>query len=131
MTINKPIHIGKISGPQGGKKYLFLHKITTKEYQWFFEDGSDTGIGGPSIEYAIREAGKMRKSFFFSPVLCGFRYTLPERDEHGMNALFHQLLSSRTSFNGVYFDEEAGHNCFVQNPSEEALSFVAKFQSSD
>jgi len=63
-------------------------------------------------------------------VNCGFRYTLPERDEHGYNALFHQMAASYATSNGVYFDEESGNNCFVNFASEEAKNLLKVLQTS-
>lgn len=49
------------------------------------------------------------------------RYSLPVRDEVGTNAFFWQMAKSYASSNGHYFDEEAGHMCYVDFASEEAL----------
>jgi len=122
---NKLIHIAKITIPKEGIKHLYLRQASPHEYIWSIESSpgieSPTNISGDTIEEAIRKGNKHWKTHFITTINCGFRYTLPERDEHGMNALFHQLAASFNSFNGTYFDEELGHNCFVQNASHEAI----------
>lgn len=118
------IHAGKIFAKGGVYKYLFLRKIDPHSFTWFIEehDGSEneTPVSGPNIEEAIRLANRQWKDDYFTSLGCGFRYTLPERDEHGINALFHQMVSSYNSPNGIYFDEELGNNCFVNFASNEA-----------
>lgn len=112
------IHIAEIQP----FKYLFLRKEGEKHYAWFAEtiDGKEeaTEVNAPNIEEAIRLAKKFWQSSYFKLIPCGFRFTLPERDEHGGNALFYQAIRSLNSMTGVYFDEELGHNCVVhQIPS--------------
>lgn len=85
-------------------------------FAWFLDE-APTGVEAPHVEEAIRLAVKKWK---LNLVNCGFRYMLPERDEHGINALFHQMGASYESMNGVYFEEELGYNCIVQNASDEA-----------
>jgi len=101
-----------------GKKYLFLHKIEPRKFAWF-EDQNET-VAADNIEDAIRLAVQHWKKDAIKMLNCGFRYTLPERDEHGLNALFWQMVASYNSPTGVYFDEELGCNCIVQNASTEA-----------
>lgn len=119
------IHIANIQVPKQGKALLLLRERTPHDYSWYLETPSneevDTGIRGDTIEEAMRKAHRHWRLDSFKTVICGFRYTLPERDEHGMNALFHQMVSSYSTMTGVYFDEDLGHNCFVQNASDEAL----------
>lgn len=119
----KLIHAARIFS-QGRNKYLLLRKKGGEHFAWFEEDENDheteTNVIAPTIEEALRLAVRQWKESSFRTVICGFRYTLPERDEHGMNALFHQMAASCSSMNGVYYDEELGNNCFVQSPSNEA-----------
>ena len=77
---------------------------------------------------AIYAAEKKWKADFFALLHCGFRYTLPIRDETGTNAHFHQMAKSYSSSNGRYFDEEVGHMCFVDFASDEALEFWRKIR---
>jgi len=120
---SKLIHIGRIY-ISGKWCYLLLRKKDTRSFVWFEEqpDGTEieTEVSAETIEEAIRLAIRHWKKNNFNSVLCGFRYPLPERDEHGINALFHQMVSSYSSMNGIYYDEELGNNCFVQNTSDEA-----------
>jgi hypothetical protein len=139
MSINKPvgeklIHIGKYHPPHKGTKYLFLREKSSNDYRWYEEEDSsekETAVFGTSIEEAMRLAHKTWKNQAFRTVICGFRYTLPERDEHGINALFCQMAASYSSPNGVYFDEALGHNCFVQAASKEALDLWLKLKESN
>lgn len=118
------IHIAKITAADGSRKLVLLRKHSPHLFTWFLEeneqDEAETPVSGSTIEEAIRLANKYWKKDDITPLGCGFRYTLPERDEHGMNALFHQMVASYSSMTGVYFDEELGNNCFVQNASNEA-----------
>lgn len=114
----KLIHIAKIF-TEGKHQHLFLRKVSNDEYRWF-GDETATPISASTIEEALRLAARHWKDQSYRTIICGFRYTLPERDEHGINALFHQMAASISTPNGVYFDEELGNNCFVQNYSLEA-----------
>jgi hypothetical protein len=122
--LNNLIHIGKKISSHGRWQLVFLRKVSTHAYKWFEEEkeGSekDTQIEASSMEEAIRIAYINWPEEDFSLINCGFRYMLPERDEHGINALFYQMVSSYSSLTGVYFDEILGNNCFVQNASSEA-----------
>jgi hypothetical protein len=122
--IQNLIHIGKIFSLAGAAKYMFLRKTSTQSYKWFegIPEGEeiDTALEASSVENAIRLAFATWQGDYFTLINCGFRYTLPERDEHGINALFYQMVASYSSLTGVYFDEIIGNNCFVQNASAEA-----------
>ena len=118
------IHAGTYTLPRQGAQTLLLRKMAPRRFAWFRLAGEkelEAGIEAPSAEEALRLAHQKWKGYAFRTLICGFRYTLPERDEHGMNALFHQMVASYRSPTGVYFDEELGHNCHVQNASKEAL----------
>lgn len=129
---NKLIHAAKICERKTGKKKLYLRECSPKEFRWFIETTpgyeEPTEIVTESIENSIRIAHSHWKYSDFQTLNCGFRYTLPERDEHGMNALFFQMVASLASFNGVYFDQELSHNCFVQNASQEAIDLWHQLQ---
>ncbi len=114
----KLIHVAKIF-KNGTHIHLFLRKISDREYRWF-QEKSETPVFAETIEEALRLAARHWRADSFRTIICGFRYTLPERDEHGINALFHQMAASISTPNGVYFDEELGNNCYVQNQSLEA-----------
>lgn len=125
------VHVGKYLPNHKGPRYLFLRKRSPQHYVWYEINGNqeiETEVEAPSIEEALQLAHKTWKNNAFSTLGCGFRYTLPERDEHGMNALFHQMAASYSTPNGVYFDEELGHNCFVQFASSEALDIWKKIR---
>jgi len=130
--LSKLIHVASFT-IEGRNRYLFLRKTSGVHYTWFeeLEHGKEkeTAISAPSIEESMRLAARHWKPQFFRTVICGFRYTLPERDEHGINALFHQMAASLTTMNGVYYDEELGNNCFVQNASDEAFRLWKRLKS--
>ena len=128
----KLIHVACILVQNQGRIYLFLRQIEPYRYIWFREDQAgtetETAIWGGTTEDAILAAYKAWNSNEIRTLNCGFRYTLPERDEVGTNALFHQMISSYSSGTGVYFDEELGSNCIVQNASIEARKFWKRLQ---
>ena len=114
-----PIHVAVIQP----KRYLLLRKRETELFHWFltspeFEKEEETQTQGTSCAEAIRL------------IHCGFRYTLPERDQVGSNALFWQMALSYNSPNGRYFDEEVGHLCYVDFASQEALEIWQKLRAS-
>lgn len=116
-TASKLIHVAHIY-TRTGRHRLFLRQVEPRRYQWFLAKNpveEPTEISSDTIEEAIRLAARHWKEDDFATQNCGFRYTLPERDEHGMNALFYQMTASLSSSNGVYYDDELGNNCFVQN----------------
>jgi hypothetical protein len=118
------IHIGKKLDTEGVYHYLFLRRVTPHTFSWF-EANADlhenpTSLFSYNIEEAMRLAHREWALHFFRTVNCGFRYTLPERDEHGLNALFYQMIASYSSGSGIYFDEEIGCNCIVHYASQEA-----------
>lgn len=130
----KLIHVGFINRPRQGKSILYLRMTSDQLYSWFEEKVDSSGqeielpIKSPTIEDAMRLAHREFRPFAFRTLICGFRYSLPERDEHGINALFTQMAASYSSPGGVYFDEEVGHNCFVQNSSLEALQLFRRLK---
>ncbi len=132
-TTNTLIHIAKIY-TAGRWQYLFLRKFSPQEYRWFLvenEQETATQIFSETIEEAIRLARREWRQSAFTPLGCGFRYTLPERDEHGSNALFYQMAASYATSNGIYLDEELGHNCIVNNPSKEARLLLLKLKQTN
>jgi hypothetical protein len=132
QKIGKLVHVAVAHIKGKGKLYLFLRQIAEHHYGWFLENKEDvkegyeitTEIGAPTIAESLRAARKEWIDSSFRMLMCGFRYNLPERDEHGENALFYQMAASYGSSNGVYFDELAGHNCIVHNASAEAKELL-------
>lgn len=127
-TLFKLIHVALIYKNPKGKYFLYLRRKETNQLVWFEENSNneeiETEVSAYSTEEAIRLARNHWKNQAFRTLICGFRYTLPERDEHGMNALFFQMAASYNSSNGIYFDEDLGHNCFVQAASTEARNLL-------
>ncbi|MCE5317924.1 MAG: hypothetical protein LLG04_11290 [Parachlamydia sp.] len=123
------IHIAKM-----GQRYLFLRKVAPMHFGWFWWDGdAETAaeVIATNAEEALRLAQRQWRQEDFRPVGCGFRYTLPERDEHGMNALFYQMVASYESPSGIYFDDELGGNCIVHFASTEARRLMTQLKSHD
>lgn len=118
------MHVAQIKPCNEGPRYLYLRKNSPHLFTWFKDADNNTeteeSVSSPSVEEAIRLARLHWKEDHFRTLGCGMRYTLPERDEHGINALFHQMAASYSSPNGIYFDEELGNNCFVNFASQEA-----------
>jgi hypothetical protein len=118
------IHIARILAKNNRIAYLLLRKPEAYRYIWFLEDTtgneSETAIWAGSPYDALMAAYKNWSLQEIRSVHCGFRYTLPERDEVGSNALFYQMVASYESMSGVYFDEELASNCIVHNASLEA-----------
>ncbi len=123
----KLIHIAQIFLEKKGKIWLFLRQIEPFKYVWYKIEQSqqeqETTLWGANTEEAIFLARRHWRNQQFTPLNCGFRYTLPERDEIGTNALFHQMGSSYTSMNGIYFEPELGINCIVHNAPLESRQF--------
>jgi hypothetical protein len=132
METKKPpklIHVGLITLKDPHPGYLFLKQLDPYHFTWF-EPGKDgdieTAVSAETVGAAIHQARQHWKFQYFRTLNCGFRYTLPERDEHGCNALFYQMAASYASFNGIYFDEDLGNNCFVNFASQQALALWRK-----
>lgn len=127
------IHAGFIFVEKQGRCPILLRHLNLFKYVWFLQQSNkkeiETAIWGGIIGEAIAAARKAWKINNLSFLNCGFRYTLPERDEVGTNALFYQMVSSYSSALGVYFDEELGSNCIIQNASLEARLFSKEFLS--
>lgn len=127
------IHIGYLQ--QGRDRiYLFLRKTDSQRYLWHVAD-PQTGLAGTdenhkeefptviadSVEEAIRLASRKWNNPSWKSLGCGFRFTLPERDEIGTPALFHQMVLSHKVGNGVYLDEELGCSCIVRDAPSQTL----------
>ena len=126
MTV---IHVAAIYPNQ----YLFLKKADDSLYQWFkpnlvLDEEEKTLVVGSTVSRALAEGYKAWQESYFRLLHCGFRYSLPERDEVGSNALFWQMALSYNSPNGRYFDEEVGHLCYVDFASQEALGIWRKIR---
>ena len=120
----KLIHVAMI-WPRGQPcMYVLLRQLAPYHFVWFLEEKAgfekETTAWGGTAQEALCVAYKVWKKDNIRTLNCGFRYTLPERDEVGTNALFHQMVSSYSSSSGIYFDEELGSNCIVQLASLEA-----------
>lgn len=129
----KLIHIAHVYLKNEGHAYLFLRKMDPYRYMWFQQNhlGAEveTSVWGGTVEETILAAYKEWKYQSIRMVHCGYRYTLPERDEVGTNALFHQMAASYSSMSGIYFDEDLEFNCIVQNASSEARELLKRIGS--
>ena len=116
------------AGVKDSKQYLLLKKLSENHFQWF-EWEKATEVQSDCLPKALSSAHKVWKPENFRLLHCGFRYLLPERDQVGSNALFWQMALSYNSPNGRYFDEEAGHLCYVDFASQEALALWKQLRS--
>lgn len=124
------IHVAKIR-LCGRPHYLLLRQLAEERYVWFLEvqeREEATDIAATTAEEALRLARRHWSLHTYLTLGCGFRFSLPERDEHGINALFHQMAASYNTPNGVYFDLEVGHNCIVHAASSEARALYRRLQ---
>lgn len=135
VKLGKLIHIARIIARDGRVRYIYLRKCPPEGYRWYEgvtdNKEEETPVTGQTIEEAIRLAIRHWQKQAYRNVNCGFRYMLPERDEHGNNAYFCQMAASQNTINGVYYDEELGNNCFVQNASIEAFNLWQRLKSED
>lgn len=125
QTAGKLIHVATHFKTGRGWVLLYLRKTADQGYSWYEDAGNGdeaaTDVSAETPEEALRLANRRWKDMAFRTIRCGYRFTLPERDEIGSNALFHQMVASYSTMNGVYFDEELGHQCIVKEISQEAF----------
>lgn len=99
-------------------EYLFLRQKEPKLYAWYVDDGkgneAETSVSADTVAEAIRLAVRHWRHDGFKALGCGYCFMLPERDEHGMNALFYQMSLSLQTLNGVYFEDDYGYYCSVK-----------------
>jgi hypothetical protein len=105
----------------GGKKGLTLHKDADGLFRWYL-DNVPTDIASAKAEDAVKQARKRYKEEHFRIHSCGNKFTLPERDEHGTPANYQEMMKSLRSMNGVFFDDQLGHNCIVREIPQVMLS---------
>lgn len=117
-----PLHVAKTH-----QLLIYLFKFEEMRFVWVRADNPEKVLlEVQSKDEAMSIPRKTWKESSFRFLGCGFRYTLPERDEHGTPALFYQMVASYRSSNGVYFDDDLGNNCIVHNASLEALDLMEK-----
>lgn len=121
-NISTIIHIGYLQ--QGRQRqYLFLRKTENGLYRWEAAEAESLPlIIADSAEEAIRLAVRQWRSPPWESLACGFRFTLPERDEVGTPALFHQMVRAYRSGGGVYLDDELGCSCIVHDAPSDTLA---------
>lgn len=132
MKAESIIHIATYLFAGREKKYVYLFKEEKDSYVWFGKTDSweRLGISASTCQEALRLARRTwGKEEGFRFLGCGYLYTLPERDEHGQNALYCQMRSSYKSFNGIFFDPGYGHSCIVKNASQEALDLMLELDN--
>ena len=137
--VNPLTHIAKINSSDGKDCYIFLRKNAEDCFAWYSEDkkGNETALDleGATAEKAIQTAAHHFKLNDFRPVDCGFRYVLHPRDEHGINAMFHQMVASygevARAIDGAYHDEGNGQECYVDFASDEALDLWRQLETED
>lgn len=129
----KLIHVGHYLGPNGRLVALYLRQEGNR-FRWYEERGGEEvalDLSAETATEAIRLAAERFVDDDWRPLECGMRFNQSERDEHGSNALFHQMVASYSSshIEGNYFDEDTGHDCTVDQASEEALALWKRLQS--
>jgi|GEM_PF-2807228 len=109
----------------GREKVLLLEE----ENGWVWVQNGLPILAGKSL-------GEMREAIFTHfidlPVRIvnfGVLYTLPERDEVGQYALFHQARNSYKVSNGVVFDPKWGYSYKVDFLSQEGRNIIEEFES--
>ncbi len=112
----KIIHKARVNN-----KWIDLVEIEPAKYGWYEGDRSlDLNAGSIPLAFSIA-----RKAFpDFLPIAAGYKYTLPERDEHGKEALYCEAVKSLESPNGVFFDEKAGHNVVVHLIPQKTIDLI-------
>lgn len=131
------IHIAYLQ--QGRRReYFFLRKTDAARYQWEkAEQYSEDQVKEPaliiadSVEEAIRLANRQWHSPPLQSLICGFRFTLPERDEIGTPALFHQMRRAYRVSNGVYLDEELGCSCIIHDAPSQTLALLKSLEKGE
>jgi hypothetical protein len=118
--------------PRGRRVYLLLRQDSSGNYRWH-EVQEDSGeiekpVSGQSLSEAMQNAYKAWRLNSFLPLQCGFRFTLPERDEIGRPAFFHEMIASYRSMTGGYFEPAANVMCIVQKASKEALDLWKRLE---
>lgn len=136
-TIARLIHAARIQ-PLGHRvSYLLLRESSPGTYTWYIENGdgneTDTGVEASNIPECLHLAFRKWRDENFRPLHCGFRYDMEPRDEHGVNALFCEMVESYSVVNvdGQFFDEFSGHRCYVDFASDEALDLWHRLASED
>ena len=126
------IHVGKLYLPKRRKsQYAILRKLEDNSFQWFIEDKNKelpSTVKGKTVSSSIRAAKRHWRDAAFNPLHCGMRYELPERDEHGSKALFHEMIKSQEVSNGIYFEESINQQCIVNSISNEALALMKRWK---
>lgn len=118
--IESLVHVANV-----GSETLFLRKSAEGQFQWMNQENPVSGEFDSlekALEYAWRQEG-------FTPMACGYKFTLPERDEHGTPALFEEMAKSLNSMTGIYFDEREGHNCIVNQIPSNTRRFFEHLKS--
>lgn len=101
--------------------WIDLIEFEPGRYGWFVGDRF-LDIEASTISQAIQMA---RRDFIdFKPISAGYKYTLPERDEHGKEAYYCDAVKSLASPNGIYFDEKAGHNAIVHLIPQKTIDLI-------
>lgn len=129
--ISTLIHIGYVQKARE-RQYLFLRKTEAGQYAWEYaapaEETNTPEVIADSAEEAIRLASLHWRAPAWQSLPCGFRFTLPERDEVGTPALFHQMVRSYRTGNGVYLDEELGSSCIIHDAPSLTLALWRRLE---
>lgn len=136
------LHVGQLFGrlseifpeenlslwPQEAKNWHLVLCKESESFQWFIYNIEDktlveTSCKGPNIGQTCHLARLKWARWGFRTFRCGTLFTLPERDEIGSPALFHEMVQSLSNSSGVVFDSNRGYSYRVDQISEEAIRF--------
>lgn len=122
VELKKIRHVGCIPP----KTRIFL--IEEEGFHWIDEQGGYLDLSEETLPLALQLAYQKFSKLGFRLVHFGTRYTLPERDEVGVSALFPHFYASYRSPTGKYFDQELGHMAYVDFASLEAKSLLKELE---
>ncbi len=133
-TAGKLIHVASYYGP-GGRQFLLLLREVNGLYRWFVESQQEneepTDLEAGRVHEAIRLAARHYRHDDFVSLHCGYRYDSEDRDEHGINALFHEMVASysNASIDGAYQNSDLSHQFFVKFAPDQALTLWKRLES--
>lgn len=112
------------------------HLVLRKEsefFHWFIYNTENknliaTSCKGPNIGQTCHLARLRWARWGFRTLHCGTLFILPERDEIGSPALFHEMVQSLSNSSGAVFDPNRGYSYRVDQISEEAIRFYKEIK---
>lgn len=118
--------------PPRSWSFILTQEETGFRWHLFEEDSNKfypTDCLGENIGLACHFARMKWARYGFRTLRCGTLLTLPERDEVGSPALFHEMIQSLSISSGVVFDPGRGYSFRVDQISEEAIQFYKRIKN--